>query len=231
MSELKSLLDRLGELWKETTPGVWPNSARPLIGAKTISESNANAEWTAAIHNAFPQIVEGVTALLEWDTARDKLLSEYFDREQFNCLEGCDSFGHEDLCPVTNPMEAYYELLRRNTTLREGVEELERKVRIEDGYRQQYQKSWMEAIDELKNLERELSALREQDEIHWKTRKTLVEENAALSEANERFIQLKEDFNAVVEERNDLAERVQKLEGNCEVLGRHVCGSNEGAGR
>ena len=41
--------------------------------------------------------------------------------EDMECLEGCDSYGHEDDCPVTNPMAAFRKLRQWIDDLQSGM--------------------------------------------------------------------------------------------------------------
>jgi hypothetical protein len=46
--------------------------------------------------------------------------------EGFECLDTCDSYGHDDLCPVVNPVEAWRRLREENARLREAFLEYAR---------------------------------------------------------------------------------------------------------
>jgi hypothetical protein len=112
--------------WHEDDPSV------KRIRALEAELAKAERELTAIHNSNTDNLVSGLGWQQRAETAeqRFKILAE--DTSQgFECLPDCDSYGHNEQCPVANPLEAWKQLRAElaaakadNVDLRDWLERL-----------------------------------------------------------------------------------------------------------
>jgi hypothetical protein len=66
---------------------------------------------------------------LPWTPKRLHQFVQDICDDTFECLPKCDSYGHEENCPVTNPVAAFRQLIEERDTLKARIEKLEAGLR------------------------------------------------------------------------------------------------------
>lgn len=93
------------------------------VSLRSLEVNHFSGHW--AIEDAQKDLDQARAALVgeyeRLEKVHRQFISDTVDRME--CLPKCDSYGHEELCPVTNPMEAFRKLRAERDALRALLKE------------------------------------------------------------------------------------------------------------
>lgn len=131
--------------------------------------------------------------------------------DDMECLDTCDSYGHDDLCPVANPVEAWRQLRQEKAELVEALETLRNTCRGLPSKR----KTWGDLVDACQKARATLDNMEDKMCKHSNSRLFPMQRLDELFKEADSIIEQHPEF--VQEINQEQFEQIEKLVEGVEI--------------